>query len=108
MSDLLSRMKIDPNCIGTGLIALNCRPVFFYENGRKISDEIKAFKYETLCPGLNYDKLWVTVDISAKRLDVSEDNPLEVEYDELELIPVWTPSGYIVKATAKGIHTVES
>lgn len=101
-------MKIDPTCIGTGLIALNCRPVYLYENGKRVSDEVHAVKYETLCPGLNYDKLWVTVDISAKRLDVSEENPIEVEYDGMELKAIWTPSGYIVKATAKGIRPVES
>lgn len=46
------------------------------------------------------------VGASAKQLDVSEDNPLEVELIGLEMSPVWTPNGYIVRATAKGIKAV--
>ena len=52
------------------------------------------------------EKLAVKVGASAKQLDVSEDNPLEVELIGLEMSPVWTPNGYIVRATAKGIKAV--
>ncbi len=37
------------------------------------------------CPALGYEKLAVKVGASAKQLDVSEDNPLEVELIGLEM-----------------------
>lgn len=104
--DIISRLKFDPKCIGTDLLALSSKPVYVYENGKRVSDEVVAFKYELLCPTLGYEKLSVKIDASAKQLNVSEDNPLEVELIGLEMSPVWTPNGYIVRATAKGIKTV--
>ena len=95
--DVINRLKFDPKCIGSDLM---------YENGKRVSDEVVSFKYEILCPVLGYEKLAVKVDASAKQLDVSEDNPLEVELIGLEMSPVWTPNGYIVRATAKEIKAV--
>ena len=108
MADIISRMKFDTKCLGRDLMALSSKPVYVYENGKRVSDEVVAFKYEILCPALGYEKLAVKVDASAKQLDVSEDNPLEVKLIGLEMCPVWTPNGYIVRATAKGIKAVES
>lgn len=106
--DIIRRLKFDPKCIGTDVMALSSSPVNLYENGKRVSDEVIAFKYEILCPALGYEKLAVKVDASAKQLNVSEDNPVEVEFIGLEMVPVWTPNGYIVRATAKGIKAVES
>lgn len=104
--DVINRLKFDPKCIGSDLMALSVKPVYLYENGKRVSDEVVSFKYEILCPALGYEKLAVKVDASAKQLDVSEDNPLEVELIGLEMSPVWTPNGYIVRATDKGIKAV--
>lgn len=104
--DVINRLKFDPKCIGSDLMALSVKPVYLYKNGKRVSDEVVSFKYEILCPVLGYEKLAVKVDASAKQLDVSEDNPLEVELIGLEMSPVWTPNGYIVRATAKGIKAV--
>lgn len=71
--DVINRLKFDPNCIGSDLMALSVKPVYLYENGKRVSDEVVSFKYEILCPALGYEKLAVKVGASAKQLDVSEE-----------------------------------
>lgn len=54
--DVINRLKFDPNCIGSDLMALSVKPVYLYENGKRVSDEVVSFKYEILCPALGYEK----------------------------------------------------
>lgn len=102
----ITKLKFDPNCLGGNLIAVNVKPVFQYENGHRVSDEVICLRYDTVCPDVGFEKIGIRVDVKARKLEVSEENPVEVEFDGLEMSPVWTPNGYIVRATAKGIKAV--
>lgn len=102
----ITKLKFDPNCLGSNLIAVNVKPVFQYDNGHRVSDEVVCLRYDIVCPDLGFEKIGIKVDVSAKKIDVSEDNPLEVELIGAEMSPVWSPNGYIVRATAKGIKAV--
>lgn len=99
---------IDNRSLGNTLIACNKKPGFQYENGKRISDEVVHFRYSVVCVDIGFEKIVVKIDASAKQIEVSEENPVEVEFDDLVVRPVWTPNGYICTATAKGIRAVES
>lgn len=102
----ISKLKFAPSSLGSNLIAVNVKPVYQYESGQRVSDEVVCLRYDIVCPDLGFEKIGIKVDVSAKKIDASEDNPLEVELIGLEMSPVWTPNGYIVRATAKGIKAV--
>ena len=102
------KLIIDPRSFGNVLIACGVKPVYSYQNGQRLSDEVIALRYDIVCPEIGFEKIGVKVDISAEKLDVSEDNPIQVELIDLEARPVWTPNGYIISATAKGIKAVDN
>lgn len=104
----LNKCIIDNRSLGKTLIACNVKPVYQYQDGKRISDEVIQLRYDVVCVDLGFEKIGVKIDVSANTLEVSEENPIEVEFDDLVVRPVWTPNGYIVSATAKGIRAVES
>lgn len=104
----ITKLKFAPSSLGNNLIAVSVRPVFQYENGHRVSDEVVCLRYDVVCPDLGFEKISIKVDLNAKKLEVSEDNPLEVELIGLEMSPVWSPNGYILRATAKGIKAVDN
>lgn len=104
----IGKLSIDPRSFGDVLIACSVKPVYPYLNGQRVSDEVTNLRYEIVCPAIGFEKFSVKIPVSAEKLDVSEDNPIQVELIDLDAHPVWTPNGYIISATAKGIKAVDN
>ena len=104
----LNKLFFDPRSFGEDLIACSVKPVYTYSNGQKVSDEVTAIRYEIVCPNIGFEKISVKIPVSAKQIDVTEENPVQIQLIALEARPVWTPNGYIISATAKGIKVVDN
>lgn len=102
----VTKLRIDPKSLGEGLIACGVKPVYQYENGHRVSDEVIATSYEIVCPQIGFEKVNVKIDAAAKKIEIDDSNPLEVSFDGLQLSLGWTPNGYIVRATATGIKVI--
>lgn len=100
----LSELIIDPRSVGTKLFLVGVKPVYNYENGHRVSDEIVGFKYEIALPEKHMEKLSVRID-GACLMD-EPDSFREVMLEGLQLSLYWTPNGHQIKATAKSIKAV--
>lgn len=104
----LNKVFIDNRSFGEVLIACSVKPVYPYLNGQRVSDEVTDLRYDIVCPAIGFEKFSVKIPVSAEQLDVSEDNPVQVELIDLAARLAWTPNGYIIVATAKGIKAVDN
>ena len=96
---------IDANkTIGKNPVLVDVTPAYVYENGKR-TGEVSGFKYTIALPERAFEKLAVKIDGDCKLGKPSDQNYPVVTFDGLEMRPYWTPEGYKVMATAKGIRT---
>lgn len=101
----ITKLKIDVTEMSNKAIVVGVKPTYNYIDGRKVSDEVVAFRYECVFPNLEYEKLNVTVDVNGEQINV-KDRPVEVSLNNLNAEIYWTPNGYNIRATASGVHAV--
>lgn len=100
----LSELIIDPRSVGKKLFLVGIKPVYEYQNGHRVSDEVVGFKYEIALPEKHMEKIAVRIDGECLMAEPESFEPVVLEGLQLSLY--WTPNGHQIKATAKSIRAV--